>query len=351
MRRLDARHDDWMKTPVSRGLALGLSLALSACGGDKGGGDSGFDEGLDSGIDSGLDSGLTESSDASSDEGSSDGPRLDTPDDSTGSGSGSEGGSDECQKVDLLFVIDNSGSMAGEQASLVASFGGFVAGIQAALAQAESYHVGVVTTDSYDNNGSGCTSIGDLVTQTGGENAAGMDCLPFSSGKRYLDESEPDLASKFACIAQVGTTGSGDELQVQSGWEALAPAKNAPGACNDGFLRDDALLVVVIITDENDAEQCIPIIGCMGGSPGDPVDWFNTYSGYKAGIQENIVVLALTGLPGNSCGVDEGSRLVQFTNWFSNGSVGDICAPSYETFFNEAISVIDTACSNFTPPG
>ncbi|PRQ08923.1 hypothetical protein [Enhygromyxa salina] len=289
-----------------------------------------------------------ESSSDSLDDG---GDKLDLGNTGGGSGSADDGGPmGECQKVDLLFVIDNSGSMEDEQASLVASFGGFVAGIQAELSQAESYHIGVVTTDAYSSNGAGCNSLGALVTSTGGDASSNANCQPFSSGARYLDETEPDLATKFSCIAQVGISGSGDEIQAQAGYQAVSPAMNAPGACNEGFIRDDALLVVVIISDENDQEVCLPFFGCMGGSEGDPVDWFEKFQAYKNGIQENIVVLALVGDANNSCGADNCSRLIALTNWFFNGSVGDICAPSYETFFNDAIAVIDDACDNFTPP-
>ncbi len=256
-----------------------------------------------------------------------------------------------CQKVDLLFVIDNSGSMQNEQASLVASFGGFVAGIQAALDTADSYHVGVVTTDSYGSNADGCKSLGALVTRTGGEASSGTNCLPFSSGMRYLDDTEPDLATKFACIAQVGISGSGDEIQAEAGYRAISPNLNGPGACNEGFVREDALLVVVIITDEDDEEDCNIFFGCDGGSNGDPADWFQQFTNYKGGIEENIVLLSLVGGPNNGCGADNCSRLINMTNMFTNGSVGDICAPSYETFFNQAIAVIDDACDNFTPPG
>jgi hypothetical protein len=211
--------------------------------------------------------------------------------------------------------------------------------------------VGVVTTDAYENNAPGCNTLGALVTQTGGDSASGQNCLPFSSGARYLDNTEPDLDAKFSCIAQVGISGSGDEIQAQSGYQAISPAMNAPGACNEGFIRDDALLVVVIITDEDDAADCVPFFGCLGGSEGGPPDWFQKFAQYKGGIQENIVMLALIGTtPDNACGADHCMNLIALTNWFFNGSIGDICAPSFETFFNDAISVIDDACTNFTPP-
>ena len=256
-----------------------------------------------------------------------------------------------CQKVDLLFVIDNSGSMEDEQASLVASFGGFVTGIQAALDTADSYHVGVVTTDSYDDNANGCTGLGALVTSTGGTASSNSDCLPFSSGARYLDNTEPDLTTKFSCIAQVGISGSGDEIQAQAGYQAVSPALAAPGACNAGFIRDDALLVVVIITDEDDEEDCIPLFGCSGGSDGNPPDWaakFSPVQGRDRGEHRD---------PRPRRRAQQRLRRRQLRpargpdQLVCNGSVGDICAPSYEGFFNDAIAVIDDACTNFTPPG
>jgi hypothetical protein len=308
----------------------------------------GIDSGGDGDADGDTDDGDTTGSPGSS---STSGIKLDIGTDEGGNSADDGGGLEGCQKVDILFVIDNSGSMVEEQASLLASFSGFVSAIKAELANADSYHIGVVTTDAYENNAPGCNSLGALVTQTGGDSAAGMDCLPFSSGARYLDDTEPDLDAKFACIAQVGISGSGDEVQAQAAYQAVSPELNAPGACNEGFIRDDALLVVVIVSDEDDAGDCIPFFGCLGGSVGDPPDWFMQFEQYKNGIQENIVMLALIGTTAqNSCGADHCTRLIALTNWFFNGSIGDICAPSYETFFADAISVIDDACDNFTPP-
>lgn len=262
----------------------------------------------------------------------------------------SQGESDECTKVDILFAIDNSGSMGGEQANLIAAFPGFVTGIQEALQFAESYHIGVVTSDSYGPNEAGCQGVGDLVTQTGGADSSNGPCGPYSSGYRWFDNTEPDLASTFACAAQVGTDGSGDEEQVHGLLRATDAERNAPGACNDGFLRDDALLVVVLITDEEDAEQCIPIIGCDGGTPAGPNEWFTRLVTNKFNIETNIVMLSLVGLPGSSC-ADHGSRILDFGTRFTNHAEGEICAGNYAEFFTQAISEIDTACQEFIPPG
>ena len=109
-------------------------------------------------------------------------PKLDTPP--------HEVPLEECSVVDLLFVIDNSGSMLTEQEHLIASFDGFVAGIQENLDEANDYHVGVVTTDAYALNAAQCQSLGALVT----DSASGM-CGPWALG-RYISLAD-DLASSF----------------------------------------------------------------------------------------------------------------------------------------------------------
>lgn len=267
-----------------------------------------------------------------------------------------------CQKVDLLFVIDSSGSMADEQINLINSFPDFVSEMQSKLADTDSYHVGITTSDAYAFNTGGCNGPGSLVTRTGGTNSSNQTCTPYVSGKNWMSEAD-QLGQKFACAGQVGTQGDGNEAPMYTLGLALSPGLNAPGACNDGFLREDALLVVVIITDEEDDHE--PQNGCIPGSPGspgEPADWYNTVVQAKGGIETNIVTLALVGPVQQPCpaldkcqggiqGAEIASRVVQFTEMFTYGSVGPICAPSYKDFFGQAISVIGTACENFMPPG
>src|SRR5262245_47456344 len=52
-----------------------------------------------------------------------------------------------CERVDFLFVVDNSGSMREEQENLARSFPGFVAVLQRSL-RARDYHIMVVDTDA-----------------------------------------------------------------------------------------------------------------------------------------------------------------------------------------------------------
>jgi hypothetical protein len=275
-----------------------------------------------------------------------------------GEGSAEEGGNaDECENVDVLFVIDDSASMADNQESLIASFDGLVQGMQTNLQFAQSYHIGIVTSDSYYVNAPGCTNIGDLVTRTGGLESSAMNCEPFASGARYLDESEPDLAGKFACAAQVGSGGADDEMVMRGLLNAMNPAT----ACNEGFARDDSLLVIVIISDEDDVAEpymCDPDdpFGpnpCMTtGSGGDPDAWVAELATYKSNIDTNVVVLSLVGLElDNSCGAVPASKLIGFANRFDdNGFTDDVCAESYDEFFAAALPIIDSACQDYVPP-
>jgi hypothetical protein len=269
------------------------------------------------------------------------GPKFDlgtTPD-------GGEGGAQEsapCVKVDLLFVVDNSGSMKEEQANLVAGFPAFVNEIQKELADAESLHIGVVSTDEYEYNDPGCAGVlGALVTQTGGANSSNGPCGPYVSGKRFMTEMD-NLPQRFACAGQVGTDGDGDERPIDAALYALGPGLGGPGACNEGFVRDDALLVLVLITDEEEE-----------ASVGDPPQWFNTLVAQRGGVETNIVVLSLIGPQNPPCqdAAEVGHRLIEFTEMFTYGSVGEICAGSYQQFFHDAISGIAEACDGFMPPG
>ena len=97
---------------------------------------------------------------------------------------------DTCRGVDLLFVVDDSGSMKEEQASLIASFPGFVAEIEATLAHIDGLHIGVVTTDAYKHNEAPCDNVlGALVTRTGGINSSHSTCGPYTGG-RFMTEAD-----------------------------------------------------------------------------------------------------------------------------------------------------------------
>jgi hypothetical protein len=123
--------------------------------------------------------------------------------------------------------------------------------------------------------------------------------------------------------------------------------------CNEGFLRDDAILVVTFITDEDDN---------VGDSAGTPAGWKQTLISAKNGDENAIVVLGLFGdndQPGGICqdlaggtdGAEAAPRLREFVDSFGDkGFFGSVCAPSYDEFFQEAVGLIDVTCDEFIPP-
>ena len=248
-----------------------------------------------------------------------------------------------CPGIDVLFVIDDSYSMADEQANLVASFPGFSDGLLALVDGGLDVHVGVVTTDAYAFNEAGCTMVGALTTRTGGTGSSNAMCAPFSEG-RYLTGAD-DLVADFACAAQVGTEGDPKERPVLAALEALAPTNLGEGGCNAGFRRAGAVFVTVIVTDEDDLED----------TPGTPGDWYEDLVARAGGDPARVIVLSLVGHPKpNLCppfqwngseGAQIASQLIEFTELFGpNGMVGDVCAPDYAPFFDEALALIETTC-------
>lgn len=254
-----------------------------------------------------------------------------------------------CRKVDFLFIVDNSGSMSAQQAQLLASFPGFITAMQDALAGVvDSYHVGVLTSDNYNGNAPGCTTIGDLVTQTSGFGALGQVCTPFDDGGRFATEND-DLEEKFPCMAQVGTSGSPIEQPVTALIASFDPAKRGAGDCNEGFLRDDAILVVVIVTDDPpmapDFDDAHPST--------DTTHWYDDVIAAKNDDPEALVVIGFIPWNDLSCIFGgESPNLIGFIDSFGKQGVkASICEPDFGPIFASTIETIVTTCENFDPPG
>jgi hypothetical protein len=254
-----------------------------------------------------------------------------------------------CRKVDFLFVVDNSGSMTAQQAQLLASFPGFIDAMQAALEDVvDSYHVGVLSSDNYSGNAPGCTTIGDLVTQTAGWQSAGQVCTPFAQGGRFATEQD-DLEEKFPCMAQIGTSGSPIEQPVTALIASFNPTKTGPGGCNQGFLRDDAILVVVIVTDDPPYD-----FDFDDAHPGtNTASWYDDVIAAKNGDPEALVVIGF--VPWMSLGCvfgGESPNLISFVESFGEqGVLASICEPDFGPVFAQTIETIVTTCENFDPPG
>jgi hypothetical protein len=259
-----------------------------------------------------------------------------------------------CRKIDFLFVVDNSASMLREQSSLASSFPGFISVVEETLAVTD-FHIMVVDTDGWDGEAASgaldpCRDALGAGKRTGSdERACGV-----LGDDRYLSADQPDLEQTFTCLAQVGTFGSSREQPMDAMLLGVGAAQNEPGGCNAGFLRQDAVLVVTFITDEDDTR-----------SSGSPAVWRQALIDAKAGNELALVVLGLIDdgdldqpLAGGPCadllgslpGLGGPPALQSFVDSLAQGSLASVCAPDYSPFFARAVNVIDTACDEFVPP-
>jgi hypothetical protein len=190
------------------------------------------------------------------------------------------------RKVDVLLVIDNSSSMGEEQGNLAKNFAPFIEQLEAVGAD---YRIAITTTD---RGGPSCPSaptggrlrasscvdrpadfaaagkdvfevacasscaLGDAALQRRPTAIAGSDELAVrpwiesANGVSNLPEGV-DALSAFQCLAPQGIAGCGWEAPLESMARAIDNMLDESQP-EYGFLRDDALLAVLIVTDEVD---------------------------------------------------------------------------------------------------
>ncbi len=126
--------------------------------------------------------------------------------------------------VDILFVVDNSGSMNSHQKTLSDNIDKFIDGF--GKKATFDYHIGVITSD-----------------------------MPRDAGQlwgtpSFITSKTPDGLKVLKKNVMVGTNGHWNEEFYAPIFLALGP--NLAKSTNAGFLRENALLVIFIITDTND---------------------------------------------------------------------------------------------------
>jgi hypothetical protein len=163
-------------------------------------------------------------------------------------------------KVDVLWVIDNSGSMYTKQQKLAAGFSSFM---NVFTTKDFDFHMAVVTSDTRATGSGGQAGefqtlpypYEDLVRParsmpSGYTGASGPSVL-------ILDNNTTDLAEHFMANARVGDDGDSDAkildaIQLSLGTPLLAGA-------NNNFIRSDAHLAVIVVSDDDDvASSTVP---------------------------------------------------------------------------------------------
>lgn len=164
--------------------------------------------------------------------------------------------------LDIVFMIDNSGSMREEQDNLRENFPILIDTLRKIPGGLPNVHIGIISSDvgagsSLISGNAACNRPGGDKGEFQVKSGCGLDesqgnfiiSLNNDTQKNFTG----NLEDVFSCMAALGTGGCGFEHQLQSVRVALAESlmpKNTTK--NVGFLREDAFLAVVLITDEDD---------------------------------------------------------------------------------------------------
>lgn len=194
--------------------------------------------------------------------------------------------------VDILFVIDNSGSMAEEQSRLAANAAAFFDVLDAPDVRAD-YRIGFTTTDAGnprcaattpENGGLTLKSCvdrvaeGEFMTFDGDVSSACTDFCNISglttkptpidqddspAPRMWIERTggatnlvgDIDTLAAFQCLAPQGVVGCGFESHLEAMYKALAASNDKNSATNYGFTRQQSLLSLVFVTDETDCSS------------------------------------------------------------------------------------------------
>jgi len=217
--------------------------------------------------------------------------------------------SSHLDRTDLLLVIDDSPSMAEEQATLRDQLPAIVrtmttgeqlnpdGSIRSTFPAVEDLHVAVVTTSV----GADCGGAEDGARFRGADGCADGARPEFLAYR--IGEDAEAVVDAASCLGDVGTDGCGTEQPLEA---ALAALTAAP----DDYLRNDpnlgtSLLGVMIFTDEDDcsserdsapnAQDVDP--SCEGGDLFPVERYIEGLRELRRGEENQIVFAAVAGVP------------------------------------------------------
>jgi hypothetical protein len=156
----------------------------------------------------------------------------------------------QTNKVDILIVDDNSGSMTHEQQNMANSFQGLVGSLNS---RGIDWQIAVTNTDVCSDNSSGLCQNRTVPGYFYVPGARGRFMGPQGQGALYgnniINNSTPNVESVFSqTIQRNNELGSGDERAIYASYLALFGGN----ASNAGFIRPDSNFALIILSDEDE---------------------------------------------------------------------------------------------------
>jgi hypothetical protein len=246
--------------------------------------------------------------------------------------------------VDVLFVIDNSGSMSEEQANLANNFGNF---INAARTWAAEFQIGIVTTEvgadqvqvpSIGNFAPG-ELVGDLDPRILTPAVSGYESLfrrwvRVGTGDGLNSDSEMGLEAAFRALSDPLVTDLGltCDASCVAPYGCYAGSTYTPGSLCGGrnrtFIRENASLELVFLSDEDDVSERAASFY---------TDFFRSIKGFRntSLFHANAIVGGRGGCSSSSGDAVEGSKYLDLADE-TGGVVASIC----DSNFASALSTI-----------
>jgi hypothetical protein len=156
--------------------------------------------------------------------------------------------------------------MGEEQSSLVDNFANFLSVLGNLPGGLPNLHVGVVSSNVRVGGFiiTGCDGEGDDGILQNEPRAACtapngffIEDVLAPDGQTRIKNYTGTLEETFSCIAELGTDGCGFEQHLESVKRALDSAATPQ---NQGFLRPDAALLIIIVADEDDCSASNPMV-------------------------------------------------------------------------------------------
>lgn len=261
--------------------------------------------------------------------------------------------------LDILFVVDSSGSMMDAAASLAeVAFPSFADELEQ-YPDLGSYRVAVKNHLYGENEVTDGSFVQDSLFLTSGwpqgqphdafdcEEMPSVDC-EFASGASWMVGPGETLRDEFRCVGSLAChqnlyTG---EQTLQGGLEGLRFPEN------QGFLREEALLVVVYITDEDDQSGLAPqdirqaLLQIKGGDERYVV--VLTLGGPEVGsVEVNPITHAVGCVSDRYGAIEQTPRLKSFSGLFgTRGLHYDLCRDDISSALTNAIDALEMSCQD-----
>lgn len=225
-------------------------------------------------------------------------------------------------KVDILFVVDNSGSMAEEQVGIGNKINGFLDKIKTL-----DWQIAVTTTDASAN-----TIDDGNVSRPWGDG----QFRPFDSvtGNQFVMRSTQTGAAAAQTMLsnaiQMGIKGSGDERGINATYRAIQRATSP--SVNKDFFRTDSKLAIVLISDEDECSTGSST--CAGVNPSNsvPANLVSLISSQFGG-SKSFTFNSIIYIPGDTTcttGGNQGNTYKQMST-LTGGVIASICSNDYST--------------------